>query len=83
MSKRYIFISIIAILIIINFQIYQKEQLIKNGKTILLKLAPIDPRSLMQGDYMALRFEIERFLLKSSNSQGVVYLKIDIHNMSN
>jgi uncharacterized membrane-anchored protein len=25
---------------------------------VLLELAPVDPRSLMQGDYMALRFEV-------------------------
>ena len=27
------------------------------GSVILLQTAPIDPRSLMQGDYMALRFQ--------------------------
>ena len=29
-----------------------------NGKPIIVKLAPVDPRSLMQGDYMALNYEI-------------------------
>ena len=29
-----------------------------NGRIVLLELAPVDPRSLMQGDYMALRFRI-------------------------
>ncbi|MFS8974317.1 GDYXXLXY domain-containing protein [Cupriavidus necator] len=35
-----------------------KERLLARGDTVLLKLAPVDPRSLMQGDYMALNFEI-------------------------
>lgn len=29
-----------------------------NGREVLLPLAPVDPRSLMQGDYMALRFAL-------------------------
>lgn len=32
------------------------EQTLAEGELALLQLAPVDPRSLMQGDYMALRF---------------------------
>lgn len=42
----------------VNTSIYQKEQVIRTGDTIYLALAPVDPRSLMQGDYMALRFRL-------------------------
>ncbi len=35
-----------------------KERLIANGDVVYLRLAPVDPRSLMQGDYMALNFAI-------------------------
>jgi uncharacterized membrane-anchored protein len=48
----------IVILIIINFTIYQQEQLLAQGTTLLLELAPRDPRSLIQGDYMVLRYKI-------------------------
>lgn len=41
-----------------------KAWIIAEGREVWVPLAPIDPRSLMQGDYMALRFaltnEIER-----------------------
>jgi len=40
----------------------QKESLASSGKTVLLELAPRDPRSLMQGDYMILRYGIAREL---------------------
>lgn len=40
----------------INFSIWQKERLIRHGDPVLVELAPVDPRSLLQGDYMALRF---------------------------
>lgn len=47
--------------------IAKKERIRSEGTVVYLRLAPIDPRSLMQGDYMALRFalatEIEKGLL--------------------
>jgi uncharacterized membrane-anchored protein len=42
----------------VNYSIVGKERIIRTGKTIYLELAPVDPRSLMQGDYMALRFRV-------------------------
>ena len=44
----------------VNVSIWQKEQLLNHGKIVLLPLAPVDPRSLMQGDYMRLRFQAEQ-----------------------
>lgn len=43
----------------VNATIYQRETHLATGRTVLLELAPVDPRSLMQGDYMALRFKAE------------------------
>ena len=43
---------------LVNAAIIQKETLLKEGELVYLQLAPVDPRSLMQGDYMALRFEV-------------------------
>lgn len=43
---------------VINLSIFQKEQQLAHGAVVYLELAPVDPRSLMQGDYMALRFAI-------------------------
>ena len=42
----------------VGWEIYGKERVIRSGETIYLELAPVDPRSLMQGDYMALRFRL-------------------------
>jgi len=50
--------ALLLILAVINWSIYQKEQLLSHGRVVFLELAPIDPRSLMQGDYMALRFKV-------------------------
>ena len=41
----------------INLQIAEKEAILEEGRTVLLRLRPVDPRSLMQGDYMRLAYE--------------------------
>jgi uncharacterized membrane-anchored protein len=54
-------------LALVNYSIYEKEQLLANGRVVFLELAPIDPRSLMQGDYMALRFRLQSEVLNVDN----------------
>lgn len=53
-----ILINLIILLGLFNNSILQKEELLSDGQLILLELAPVDPRSLMQGDYMRLRYAI-------------------------
>lgn len=40
----------------VHIDVQNKEQVIAQGQKIYVPLAPRDPRSLMQGDYMALNF---------------------------
>jgi len=49
----------IVIPVLFNVSIHDREQTIANGETLFLELAPADPRSLMQGDYMQLRYAVE------------------------
>jgi len=49
--------GLLVLLAYFNWSVFQKEQVLKNGTFVLLKLAPVDPRSLIQGDYMSLRYE--------------------------
>ncbi len=39
--------------------VWGHERTLRDGHLVLLELAPVDPRSLMQGDYMALRFAVD------------------------
>lgn len=43
---------------LVNGLIWQKEQLIAQGRPVFVKLAPVDPRSLIQGDYMRINFAL-------------------------
>jgi uncharacterized membrane-anchored protein len=60
--KKYKWIVILLNLILLlgyfGYSMAQKEKLLREGELVLLELAPVDPRSLMQGDYMALRYRI-------------------------
>jgi uncharacterized membrane-anchored protein len=49
----------------------------KTGKTYLIKCEPVDPRDLLNGDYISLRYEIstlpERFPELDYKNQDVLY----------
>lgn len=47
---------------IAGYAVWGYEQTLQDGRQVLLRLAPVDPRSLMQGDYMALRFAVDQQL---------------------
>ena len=59
MKKIIFIISSLLIFFIFNYSIYEKEKIKESGEIILLELAPVDPRSMIQGDYMRLRYTIE------------------------
>lgn len=56
MKTATFWIATLMVFGITNGMIARKEAAIRNGTTMLVELAPRDPRSLMQGDYMALRY---------------------------
>ena len=58
MRKAFILPGLLLALALPTYAIVQKERLLANGETVLLELAPVDPRSLIQGDYMRLRYNI-------------------------
>ena len=58
MNKIIALVALIAVLGIVNASIIDKENHLAEGQVVYLELAPVDPRSLMQGDYMALNFRV-------------------------
>jgi uncharacterized membrane-anchored protein len=52
--------GLVLILALFNWSVVRKEALLRDGKTLLIELAPVDPRSLIQGDYMRLEYRIAR-----------------------
>lgn len=52
-----------VILIVMTVNVTKYETHLATGDTVLLELAPVDPRGFMQGDYMTLRYALEDELL--------------------
>ena len=65
MHKKIAIGSLFIILALVNWSIVEKEKHLAEGNEVYLKLAPVDPRSLMQGDYMALRFRLADEIYKA------------------
>src|SRR5690554_2396410 len=73
-----ILINLLIFLALFNNSIFKKEALLTKGKLILLELAPVDPRSLMQGDYMTLNYAISQNINHDSISKrGFCVVKIE------
>ncbi|WP_429047038.1 GDYXXLXY domain-containing protein [Aeromonas hydrophila] len=62
MRRLALLLTGLAILAAINVTVWRYERAMSSGEVVLLRLAPVDPRSLMQGDYMRLNYELARQL---------------------
>ncbi|QRK13827.1 GDYXXLXY domain-containing protein [Archangium violaceum] len=60
MRARVIFGGLALIVLVLVVLVVRKELVLAHGTPVLLELAPVDPRSLMQGDYMVLDYAISR-----------------------
>ena len=72
-----ILLNLVLLLLYFNYSVIEKEQLLKNGRLVLLELTPVDPRSLMQGDYMALRYKITDSITQELPKRGYCVVRLD------
>jgi len=96
MYRKIAVISLLCILGLVNWAIAEKEKHLTEGRVVYLDLVPVDPRSLMQGDYMALRFrmandvrnalpkseKIRRWERKADAADGYVLATLDKQNIA-
>ncbi|AYH42007.1 GDYXXLXY domain-containing protein [Azoarcus sp. DN11] len=69
-----------AFLLVVATALYavrNNERVLAEGRIVLAQLAPVDPRSLMQGDYMALRYAIDNEILRSDGQGRYAHLALD------
>jgi uncharacterized membrane-anchored protein len=76
-----IFLGLAVVLGAMAWNVARKERVLAEGRLVLLELAPRDPRSLMQGDYMQLNYAMDRLpregwprdghLVLTQDAQGV------------
>lgn len=94
-KKKIVVLNFMIISIIFFYSIY-KEESYKKENTIILELAPVDPRSIMQGDYMTLTYQLRNefesenlssqneYIVLKADSRGVYhYEKLSEKNVKN
>src|SRR5918999_5683153 len=77
--------GLVLVLAVPNALIVQKERLLAAGTPMLLELAPVDPRSLIQGDYMSLDYAMVRQIADSNGAvprTGKVVVALDEHGVA-
>jgi uncharacterized membrane-anchored protein len=72
MVRRLLIVAAVIVLGAVNWSIFAKERIKTHGERVFLALAPVDPRSIMQGDYMALRFAVAEQLGADRNGRDGV-----------
>lgn len=82
LSNRWFWPISIVVLIIPVVMVIQKERIVSGGRTVLLELAPRDPRSILQGDYMVLNYRMNWTATRACSSracaeQGALVLRKD------
>jgi uncharacterized membrane-anchored protein len=58
MRKAFVVLTILLQILVLGFMAGEREHILRNGKIIYLRTAPIDPRDLFRGDYVRLNYEI-------------------------
>ena len=85
MRNIILLVTAAIVLVMVNYGIWQREGIISSGRTVLLELAPVDPRSLMQGDYMALRYKVAMAAFPQDRLKGMhdgrIVLAVDSRNI--
>lgn len=78
-----ILVDLVILLALFNSSMLKKETLLTNGKLVLLELAPVDPRSLMQGDYMELDYAISQNVKHDSIAKkGYCVVKLNTNGIA-
>ncbi len=80
MRSALLWLGLVLALAVPGALILDKERLLRHGAPIYLELAPVDPRSLIQGDYMRLDYRILRDLEATASSwpaDGRLVLELD------
>lgn len=78
LTRALVMINLIALLGYMIWSVSEKEILLEEGELLLFDLAPVDPRSLIQGDYMTLRYaEARNFMTDSIPKTGYMVVTLD------
>lgn len=62
LPQRALFVGIVlSMFAVLGTMIYKREQILASPTRVLLECEPVDPRSILSGDYVILNYRISRF----------------------
>lgn len=70
MKRGFILLVILGQLAVLAYMAAEREWIVRNGSTLLLRTAPVDPRDVMRGDFI--RFDYEIGHVPVSQCEGAV-----------
>ena len=79
-KTKILFAGAFLVFAVVNTIIWQKETHISTSIEVKVKLQPVDPRSLMQGDYMRIRFSLNKLDLSKLPKKGFLKITLDDEN---
>lgn len=81
---RWLAAALVLALGVPAYVVAAKEQVLRDGQPVLLRLRPVDPRSLIQGDYMVLAYaiadEVER--MHALPRSGAIVVRVDAERVA-
>lgn len=82
-QRLWIALGLFWVLGVAAWGVWTNERILSGGQTVLLELAPVDPRSLMQGDYMALNYALNASIVqKQSRDDGYAVVSLDARRVA-
>ena len=85
MRNKLLFIFLGIIIFAANYMIIHKEKVLSSGELVLLRVGPVDPRSLVAGDYMTLDFALTRNVeraIEKPTADGYLVITRDKDNVA-
>lgn len=81
-TRRGILLGVILLqFALVSYQVWNSESILSQGQSVKLELAPVDPRSVLQGDYVRLSYEISR--LDEENSLTGKKVRVVLRKQAN
>ncbi|MDW7695010.1 GDYXXLXY domain-containing protein [Flammeovirgaceae bacterium SG7u.111] len=79
----FLLVNLLIVFGVFFYEVIKKEKILDKGELVLFELAPVDPRSLLQGDYMQLRYAITSEMYPSDiPARGFLALKLREENIA-
>lgn len=80
MKKILVVLNLLLLMLAFGYSVIKEEKNL-NKKTFYIKTVPIDPRSLIQGDYMILNYDITESARAEARNLRKGYIRVRINDL--